>query len=147
MIWLPSICKNQHTIFGKVLNNSLMKKVWSLYLEDFLRKSFLTHIDWSQIEKWPQNEWRWNFSSLVSIEKLQVMLKTIWIWNFSQKLSRVLEKMPKNLIFGQKRAQKKIWWFLSANRALSLLFSYDALTSCQKAKKSLEPLLRKVHIN
>ena len=29
------------------------------------------------------------------------------------------------------------------NRALSLLVPYDALTSCQKAKKSLEPLSRK----
>ena len=32
--------------------------------------------------------------------------------------------------------------FFFAKRALSLLFPYDAPTSCQKAKKSLEPLLR-----
>ena len=49
--------------------------------------------------------------------------------------------------FSTKNAYKKFFGFLTENRALSLLFPYDALTSCQKAKKSLEPLLRKVHIN
>ena len=40
-------------------------------------------------------------------------------------------------LIGPNFGQTKIF---SQNRALSLLFPYDALTSCQKAKKSLERL-------
>ena len=47
-------------------------------------------------------------------------------------------------LFGPNFGQSKIF---SRERALSLLFPYDALTSCQKAKKSLEPFLRKVCTN
>ena len=37
--------------------------------------------------------------------------------------------------------------FFSQKLALTLLFPYDALTSCKKAKKSLESFLRKVCTN
>ena len=73
LIWLPSICENRHTVFTKVVDNDPMNisaKFEASILKTFREKSFLTHIDCSQIKKWPQNGWRWIFSSLVSIVKL-----------------------------------------------------------------------------
>ena len=70
LIWLPSICENRHTLFTKVVDNdsvNISGKFEASILRTFWEKSFLTHIDCSQVEKWPQNGWRWNFSSLVSI--------------------------------------------------------------------------------
>ena len=61
LIWLPSICENRHTVFTKVVDNDPMNisgKFEASILKTFREKSFLTHIDCSQIEKWPQNGWR-----------------------------------------------------------------------------------------
>ena len=50
--------ENRHTVFKKVVDNGLMNisaKFEACTLKTFQEKSFLAHIDCSQIEKWPQN--------------------------------------------------------------------------------------------
>ena len=54
----------------------------------------------------------------------------------------VFEKMAKMADFLQFFAKINRSGFFFENRALSVLSPYDALTSCKKAKKSLEPFLR-----
>ena len=102
LIWLPSICENRHTVFRKVVDNdprNISGKfeacIYSILRENEEKPIFFIR----NCSFWPKNGWRWNFSSLVSIEKLYVMLRTIQICNFSQKFTRVLEKMRKNWFF------------------------------------------------
>ena len=50
--------ENRHTVFKKVVDNGLMNisaKFEACTLKNFQEKSFLAHIDCSQIEIWPQN--------------------------------------------------------------------------------------------
>ena len=56
--------------------------------------------------------------------------------------SKVVE-IAKNPIFGYKIAYKKNLGIFFKNRALSLFYPYNGLTSCAKAKKSLEQFSRK----
>ena len=63
-IWMPSICRNRHMVFTKVVDDDPMNisgKFEAYILKTFRENSFLTHIDCSQNEKWPHNGWRWNF--------------------------------------------------------------------------------------
>ena len=52
---------------------------------------------------------------------------------------QVFFENPKNLIFWYKIAYKKNLGFFFENRASSPFTIYDDLTSCTKAKKSIEP--------
>ena len=62
---------------------------------------------------------------------------------FQTKIFTRSRENAKKLIFWPKYSYKKNLGFFGKNRALSLFYPYNGLTSCAKAKKSLKQFLRK----
>ena len=75
------------------------------------------------------------------------MIRSIYICNFRKILGAVFEKIPKNLIFWGFLGPKKFFGAKIANRAPSLSPTLDFITLCKKAKKSVQPMLRKAVTN
>ena len=84
------------------------------------------------------------FPDLVTNEKDVDNVENYLNVKFQTKVfTRYPENAKKNLIFGHKIAYNKKIGFFGKNRALSLFYPYNGLTSGAKAKKSLEHFSRK----